>query len=220
MAKKGTIAGIPLGALVIFIIGIIVVLYILKNKNLFKCGPATAGADLPELDKEETYGICEEQSKGLACDIENVDDLGNENMDKCWDDGYDDGRNNPFDHDRNNGCRDYQNMYYRGFIAGCESAGNTKEMCASSGHNNYSGDNSNEPDRLKVTATLNVPSSWCGREFQVTLRTEGVSYTEYKDGCTGDVEFAPAPIGINEEFTAFSIFFDLISNSGSYFISL
>jgi hypothetical protein len=45
VAKKGTIAGIPLSALVIFIIGIIVVLYILKNKNLFKFGsPVTAGA--------------------------------------------------------------------------------------------------------------------------------------------------------------------------------
>lgn len=33
------------------------------------------------------------------------------------------------------------------------------------------------------------------------MRSEGVSYTEYKDGCTGDVEFALAPIDINEDFT-------------------
>lgn len=129
------------------------------------------------------------------------EDLKQANMNKCWDDGFEDGQNNPFNQERFEGCHDYQDMYYKGFIAGCKSAGNTKEMCASSGHNNNSGDNSNEPDRLKITATLNVPSSWCGREFQVTLRTEGVSYTEYKDECTGDVEFAPAPIGINEEFT-------------------
>jgi hypothetical protein len=158
-------------------------------------------ADLPELDKDETYGGCEEQSKGLACDIENVDDLGNQNMGKCWDDGFEDGQNNPFNQERDFGCGDYRDMYYKGFIAGCESAGNTKEMCSSSGHNNFSGDNSNEPDRLKVTVTLNIPFSWYEREFKVNLRTEGVSYTEYKDGCTGDVEFAPAPIDINEEFT-------------------
>jgi hypothetical protein len=60
----------------------------------------------------------------------NVDDLGNENMEACYDDGYEDGRNNPFDHDRNEGCNDYQNMYYNGFIAGCQSVeGNTQETC-------------------------------------------------------------------------------------------
>ena len=51
-------------------------------------------------------------------------------MDACWDDGYEDGQNNPFNQERNKGCNDYQNMYYKGFIAGCESVeGNTKEIC-------------------------------------------------------------------------------------------
>ena len=43
--------------------------------------------------------------------------------------GYEDGKNNPFNQERNEGCSDYQNMYYKGFIAGCESEGNTKETC-------------------------------------------------------------------------------------------
>jgi len=59
----------------------------------------------------------------------NNNDLGNENMQGCHDDGYEDGQNNPFNQDRNKGCTDYQNMYYKGFIAGCKSAGNTKEIC-------------------------------------------------------------------------------------------
>lgn len=165
-------------------------------------------AEDDEYNASWKYGCIDSGLTKIDCDqikdnpehIEH-ESLQEENRRNCYDDGYEDGRNNPFDRERNNGCNDYQDMYYKGFIAGCESAGNTKEMCSSSGHNNNSGDNSNEPDRLKVTATLNVPSSWCGREFQVTLRTEGVSYTEYKDGCTGDVEFAPAPIDMNEEFT-------------------
>ena len=42
MAKK---SGLPVMPLIIIVIGIIVVLYILKNKNLFRFGaPATAGA--------------------------------------------------------------------------------------------------------------------------------------------------------------------------------
>lgn len=45
MAKRGGLAGIPIGPVIIIIIGIIVVLYILKNKNLFKFGaPVTVGA--------------------------------------------------------------------------------------------------------------------------------------------------------------------------------
>ena len=75
-----------------------------KTKERIKNG------DLPELDRERTFGRCEIQSKGLACDIENVDDLGNQNVANCWDDGYSDGRNNPFDHDRDKGCTDYQHV--------------------------------------------------------------------------------------------------------------
>lgn len=60
---------------------------------------------------------------------EDLDDLGNENMDKCYDDGFEDEQNNPFDRDRFEGCHDYQDMYYKGFIEACESAGNSKETC-------------------------------------------------------------------------------------------
>ncbi|MGA9936133.1 MAG: hypothetical protein WBP83_13535 [Nitrososphaeraceae archaeon] len=62
----------------------------------------------------------------------NYDSLKEEITGKCWDDGYEDGRNNPFDHDRNRGCDDYGSSYYEGFIAGCVSVeGYTKETCES-----------------------------------------------------------------------------------------
>jgi hypothetical protein len=57
------------------------------------------------------------------------DDLGDQNMQDCYDDGYEDGRNNPYDHERGEGCREYQSMYHKGFIEGCISADNTKEIC-------------------------------------------------------------------------------------------
>ncbi|MGH9952795.1 MAG: hypothetical protein ACRD5J_14315 [Nitrososphaeraceae archaeon] len=48
----------------------------------------------------------------------------------CWVDGYDDGRDNPFDHERNEECEDKGNQYYRAFIHGCASVeGNTEEIC-------------------------------------------------------------------------------------------
>lgn len=43
MARKG-LSGLPIGPVLIFIVGIIVVLYILKNKNFLRFGSATAGA--------------------------------------------------------------------------------------------------------------------------------------------------------------------------------
>ena len=44
MAKKG-LAGVPIVPLIMILIGIVVVLYILKNKNLFRfASPVTAGA--------------------------------------------------------------------------------------------------------------------------------------------------------------------------------
>ena len=57
--------------------------------------------------------------------------LEEQNRRDCYNDGYEDGQNNPFDHDRDNGCFDYSNSYYNGFIAGCESVDNTKETCES-----------------------------------------------------------------------------------------
>ena len=61
---------------------------------------------------------------------EDLGDLGNESTCKCWVDGFEDGQNNPFNQERNNGCNDYRDMYYKGFIEGCMSvSGNTKEIC-------------------------------------------------------------------------------------------
>jgi len=49
---------------------------------------------------------------------------------ECWHDGYIDGRDNPFDYDRSEECRDKGNQYYRAFIHGCKSVeGNTEDTC-------------------------------------------------------------------------------------------
>lgn len=51
---------------------------------------------------------------------------------ECWHDGYIDRRDNPFDYDRNEECRDKGNQYYRAFIHGCKSVeGNTEGICVS-----------------------------------------------------------------------------------------
>jgi hypothetical protein len=48
----------------------------------------------------------------------------------CWHDGYIDGQDHPFDHDRNEECKDKGNQYYEAFIQGCKSVeGNTEEIC-------------------------------------------------------------------------------------------
>lgn len=43
--------------------------------------------------------------------------------------GHDDGQDHPFDHDRNEECKDKENQYFRAFIKGCKDAGNTEEIC-------------------------------------------------------------------------------------------
>lgn len=49
---------------------------------------------------------------------------------ECWYDGYADGQDHPFNHDRNEECKDKGNQYYRAFIEGCKSVeGNTEETC-------------------------------------------------------------------------------------------
>lgn len=49
---------------------------------------------------------------------------------ECWIDGWDDGQNGSFDHDRNRECEDKGNQYYRAFIHGCKVVeGNTEEVC-------------------------------------------------------------------------------------------
>jgi len=64
-------------------------------------------------------------------DIENHAALQEENRRGCYDDGLEDGQNNPYDHERGRGCDDYSGSYYNGFIAGCISAENTRETCES-----------------------------------------------------------------------------------------
>jgi hypothetical protein len=66
----------------------------------------------------------------------NPDDLDHaalqeENRRGCYDDGFEDGQNNPYDHERGRGCDDYSGSYHNGFIAGCISAENTRETCES-----------------------------------------------------------------------------------------
>ena len=50
---------------------------------------------------------------------------------ECWYDGYADGKNNPFNHDRNDECDNegMGNQYYRAFIHGCVASDNSKETC-------------------------------------------------------------------------------------------
>jgi hypothetical protein len=48
---------------------------------------------------------------------------------ECWVDGFDDGLENPIDQERNEECRDKGDQYYRGWLAGCVDAGNTRETC-------------------------------------------------------------------------------------------
>lgn len=49
----------------------------------------------------------------------------------CGNDGYKDGKDNPFDHDRNRECDlSDDNPYYEGFIRGCLTVeGNTRDIC-------------------------------------------------------------------------------------------
>jgi len=58
------------------------------------------------------------------------ENLREENMTKCREEGYQDGIKKLFNFDTNRGCDDYGNSYYKGFIAGCTSIkGTTEESC-------------------------------------------------------------------------------------------
>lgn len=52
---------------------------------------------------------------------------------RCVDDGYEDGRNEPFSRDRYEECNNFDylevNPYYDAFINGCQDAGNLEEIC-------------------------------------------------------------------------------------------
>jgi hypothetical protein len=57
-----------------------------------------------------------------------------ETASSCYDAGYDDGRNEPFNHDTYDHCADSREdgEYYDGFIDGCMSVeGNTRRVCES-----------------------------------------------------------------------------------------
>jgi hypothetical protein len=52
--------------------------------------------------------------------------------DSCYDAGYDDGQNNPFNPDTFDHCADEDGgdqSYYDGFIDGCMDADNSREVC-------------------------------------------------------------------------------------------
>ena len=52
--------------------------------------------------------------------------------DSCYDAGYDDGQNNPFNHDTYDNCADEDGgdqAYYDGFIVGCLDANNSRDVC-------------------------------------------------------------------------------------------
>ena len=52
-------------------------------------------------------------------------------MPRFLDTRYEDGRDNPFDHERNGECEEHGDQYYKGFTAGCMSADNSEEICES-----------------------------------------------------------------------------------------
>lgn len=75
---------------------------------------------------KENWEDCPDVS-GYDYDNNNNDnELANE---QCWDDGYDDGQNNPFDQDRYGhfNAEGTDNPYYHAL--GCKDAGNTEETC-------------------------------------------------------------------------------------------
>jgi hypothetical protein len=82
-------------------------------------------------------------------DIENHKQLQEENRRACYDDGYEDGRNNnSFNKDRDSGYSEYSSSYESGFSAGCQSVeGNTYDSCQLiiQGHENYCPNNPDDP---------------------------------------------------------------------------
>jgi hypothetical protein len=48
---------------------------------------------------------------------------------ECWVDGFDDSEVGAFSQSRNYECTDKGDQYYRGWLAGCTDAGNTRDDC-------------------------------------------------------------------------------------------
>ncbi|MGC1134807.1 MAG: hypothetical protein WA941_18410 [Nitrososphaeraceae archaeon] len=56
--------------------------------------------------------------------------LATEEEDDCFNTGYRDGRDHPFDHEKNEECKGAASSYYHGFINGCMSVeGNLQSLC-------------------------------------------------------------------------------------------
>jgi hypothetical protein len=83
------------------------------------------------MDSGLTKQDCDNIKEGNdSDDLGDREQLKEENTQDCYDDGYEDGQIHPFDRDMNSACQEYgYHTYYDGFIAGCESAGNTRDIC-------------------------------------------------------------------------------------------
>ena len=88
--------------------------------------------------------------------INNPVDLGThaqleeQNRRSCYDSGFKDGNSNSslvFNKDRDNACSEYSDSYGDGFMAGCESTGNTDDTCELTieGHELYCPNNPDDP---------------------------------------------------------------------------
>jgi hypothetical protein len=67
----------------------------------------------------------------LATISANVNSSSEQN-ESCYDAGYDDGQNSPFNHDTFDHCADEDGgdqAYYDGFIDGCLDANNSRDVC-------------------------------------------------------------------------------------------
>jgi hypothetical protein len=80
----------------------------------------------------EQAGYTHGQCNNFKTNSETLDHekLNEENAAKCRNDGYQDGLKKLFDFSSNQGCDDYGNSYYKGFMEGCTIIkGNTEESC-------------------------------------------------------------------------------------------
>ena len=148
---------------------------------------------LPSYDKnraEECFETGQDQynsSWGFVCTdaghtekecgdaINNPVDLGThaqleeQNRRSCYDSGFKDGNSNSslvFNKDRDNACSEYSDSYGDGFMAGCESTGNTDDNCELTieGHELYCPNNPDDPACTEFlhNATNKKPAEICG----------------------------------------------------------
>ena len=65
-----------------------------------------------------------------SVNAENPKSLEEENRRTCYDNGYEDGKNNAYDDERWYRCSEFGDPYKDGFMASCQ-AGNTYDFCNS-----------------------------------------------------------------------------------------